>query len=323
MVAIQNISTHGLDARHKLAFWNDHVSASLLPLVCDPVDPARFDGSISRAKVGDHLLALVHADEQTVRHTKVHVSRMSRAIYYVKLQTQGRSLSCQQGREAELEPGDFALVDGTRPYETLHRGQNSMLVLGVDASLLRERIPRLDDLVGHRFEGRRGSNRLFSQLLNDYWVALQRDLSVTTADRMATMAVDLLAVACLEAGAEDTGGRSSVQHHRRIIGFIETRLKDPRLSPEMIATACGLSKRYVHALMASGDETVVKYIQRRRLEECARELRATPASRRSIATIAYSQGFETHAHFSRAFRARYGVSPSEYRRLTLQGLNLK
>ncbi|WP_017522391.1 helix-turn-helix domain-containing protein [Pusillimonas noertemannii] len=39
-----------------------------------------------------------------------------------------------------------------------------------------------------------------------------------------------------------------------------------------------------------------------------------PPSRR-VSEIAYAWGFNSIAHFSRVFRARYGMSPFEYREL--------
>jgi AraC family transcriptional activator of tynA and feaB len=33
----------------------------------------------------------------------------------------------------------------------------------------------------------------------------------------------------------------------------------------------------------------------------------------SIATIAFSHGFKSQAHFSRVFRERYGMTPREFR----------
>ena len=54
-------------------------------------------------------------------------------------------------------------------------------------------------------------------------------------------------------------------------------------------------------------------IQRRRLEACLRDLRHPAHAQRSVTDIALSWGFSNSAHFSRAFRAHVGCSPSEYR----------
>jgi len=37
----------------------------------------------------------------------------------------------------------------------------------------------------------------------------------------------------------------------------------------------------------------------------------------TVSEIAFSWGFNSAAHFTRAFRAKYGMAPSEYRRMHL------
>lgn len=68
-----------------------------------------------------------------------------------------------------------------------------------------------------------------------------------------------------------------------------------------------MSVRYLHRLFEGEETTVCRLIQRRRLEECSRELarrgRATP----TVAAVAHRWGFTSPAHFSRVFRAAYGV----------------
>lgn len=59
------------------------------------------------------------------------------------------------------------------------------------------------------------------------------------------------------------------------------------------------------------------FINSYRLEEAARRLREPADERLPILTIALDSGFASIAPFNRAFRARYGMTPSEYRRAAL------
>lgn len=56
--------------------------------------------------------------------------------------------------------------------------------------------------------------------------------------------------------------------------------------------------------------SVGEYVRDRRLEWAFRKLGSTEAK---LAEIAIAAGFADHAHFSRAFRTRYGLTPSECR----------
>ncbi|MER5201287.1 helix-turn-helix transcriptional regulator [Streptomyces sp. NPDC002755] len=73
------------------------------------------------------------------------------------------------------------------------------------------------------------------------------------------------------------------------------------------------SPRHLHKLFESEDVTVRRWIQRRRLEGCRRELARCDAAARSVTAVAHRWGFTSAAHFSRAFRAAYGMAPSGWR----------
>jgi AraC-like DNA-binding protein len=61
-------------------------------------------------------------------------------------------------------------------------------------------------------------------------------------------------------------------------------------------------------------EGIAEYIRRRRLEECASQLRNAVWQGRSITDTAFAWGFSSMAHFTRAFKERFAVTPTEYRR---------
>jgi AraC-like DNA-binding protein len=74
-----------------------------------------------------------------------------------------------------------------------------------------------------------------------------------------------------------------------------------------------MSVRYLHQLFNEGEETVARYILRRRLEECARALEDRAQFGRTITEIAFQNGFNDASHFGRVFREQFGCTPREYR----------
>ncbi|MEU8386459.1 helix-turn-helix domain-containing protein [Streptosporangium sp. NPDC048865] len=100
---------------------------------------------------------------------------------------------------------------------------------------------------------------------------------------------------------------------QRVDAFVERHLGDPALTPDGIAAAHGISTRHLYTLFREEGRTVAAWIRERRLERCRRDL-ADPSLRdRSIHAIAARWGFTDKAHFSRAFRARYDMTPSDCR----------
>lgn len=131
-----------------------------------------------------------------------------------------------------------------------------------------------------------------------------------TNELMARSVVDLLGVLADErlgrTSTDTPGGNRALL--LRIQAFIDRHIADPDLTPQAIARAHQISLRYLHKLFESEDATVGRYIQRRRLEECRRDL-ARHAHGSTIAAVAHRWGFISAAHFSRVFRAAYGLSP--------------
>ncbi|MET7654978.1 MULTISPECIES: helix-turn-helix domain-containing protein [unclassified Streptomyces] len=107
------------------------------------------------------------------------------------------------------------------------------------------------------------------------------------------------------------GARSPVLG--RVLEYVELHLTDPDLSPEVIARAHHISVRYLHKLFKDEGTTVGRWILRRRLEECRRDLMRYGRAGRTIAAVAARWGFLSATHFSRVFRSAYGMSPREWR----------
>ncbi len=98
-----------------------------------------------------------------------------------------------------------------------------------------------------------------------------------------------------------------------ILDFIGDNLADPALDRDMIAAAHGIGTRYVSRLMEEHGETLSHHVLRLRLDKAA-ALLADPASRgRRVSDIAYACGFSDLSYFNRAFRRRFGLSPTAYR----------
>lgn len=235
-----------------------------------------------------------------------------------------RFLLDQDGRQAELAPGDFALADLTRPSSAMGGGRwpkrlVSVLIPRAMLGLPPHRVARLTAV---RMSGRQGTGALVSVMLRRI-AADAGGYHPAEAARVSTALADLL-TATLAARLDprpavlpDETRRDLLLRH--IYGYVDRHLGDPGLSPAAIAAAHSISLRRLHQLFEAEEHTVAEWIRRRRLDRCRRDLADPALADRPVASIAARWGFADAAGFSRLFRAAHGTPPGAYRRLALGG----
>lgn len=90
---------------------------------------------------------------------------------------------------------------------------------------------------------------------------------------------------------------------------------DQRLSVDDIAEKAGYSKWYLQKLFARyHDETLARYIRKRKLAACVNDLKN---SRTPIISLALKYHFESQQSFTRSFKQLMGCTPSVCRRRAL------
>ncbi len=125
----------------------------------------------------------------------------------------------------------------------------------------------------------------------------------------------LVPVLASSGGAAAQGGADGLRARQfdRICRMLESRLGDPKLTVHSIAAMEGVSVRYLQQLFSRSGQTVTGYIKGRRLERAKSELESPLHAQLSITEIGFRWGFSQSAHFSRAYRERFGEAPRETR----------
>jgi len=105
---------------------------------------------------------------------------------------------------------------------------------------------------------------------------------------------------------------------RDVLRYIEVHLCDPSLSAAMVARGCGISPRYLSALLRENGTSFSERVWGDRVQAAGRWLAASTPADISIAEVAFRVGFKSAAHFSRMFKRAFGQGPREYRNEYLQ-----
>ncbi|MPY36942.1 helix-turn-helix domain-containing protein [Streptomyces adustus] len=298
----------------RLEHWQEEVFRTFVPLRITLPEDEPFSGTISTDLLGPLQATTVDCDRGRVDRTPRLIARDTSGFVYVGLQRSGRAHVDQDGRSAQLRPDDVALYDTTRPYTLRFPQRFRMQVLLVPRPLLPQPEADLQRVTATVLCHDDGLGRVVLPFLRNL-VDNAPDLPAAAGETLAAHAVDLVGAFLAERlgrDAQDTPG-GGLALLLRIKAFIDRHLADPGLSLAVIAREHRISVRYLHKLFENESTTASRWIQRRRLDACRGELSRRSPLTPTVAAVARRWGFTDAAHFSRAFRAAYGVSPSEWR----------
>lgn len=310
---IVNVSrTSDVSPRDQFDYWRDVVSSTFAPLDAEAAPHLGFRGQLRSTTAGAAHLVDVVADAHCVNRTQRLIDRSPSGYYKVSVQLLGRAVLRQGRRTTRLEPGDIAVYDTDRPYSLTFDTAHHQLVVMCPRSLLRLAPREVDALLACRISGRQSMGALFFAFMSE--LAAQFD-SLATVDgaRLGDNVADLLTSLLLE---QMPAYRLSVSRRcvlAQVTSYIEQHLGDPRLCPGQIAAAHGYSTRALHKLFHDSGTTVAGWIRQRRLEQCRRDLRDPAGNGIPVGVIGSRWGFDDPAHFSRVFKAAFGVSPRAFR----------
>jgi AraC-like DNA-binding protein len=108
------------------------------------------------------------------------------------------------------------------------------------------------------------------------------------------------------------GGMNNIETVSATIRHIEAHLTMTRLDLDTVASAVGYSKYYLHRIFhAAVGLSIHDYVQRRRLNEAARQL---VFSDEPIIDIALLAGYGSQQAFTGAFASMYKQPPRQFRR---------
>ncbi|CRK57840.1 Transcriptional regulator, AraC family [Alloactinosynnema sp. L-07] len=309
------LSTTGVAPADQFPLWESAVSHTFVPLRASTTAVGPFRGRLRGRSLGNVGVFEATADAHTVRRTSRTIAAADPEFYKLSLQLHGTAQLAQDGRQAALAQGDFAIYDTTRPYTLAFDDFSSTLVLMFPRDMLCLPAGHVANLTATRFTGTAGVSGIVSATL----VNLARNLDdpeVSGSFRLARNVVDLLGTALADrveyADVPAESARAALLV--TIKSFVESHLDDPTLAPSDIAAAHHISTRYLHKLFSEAGTTVSAYIRHRRLEHCGQDLADPGKHRLSIGVIGARWGLPDASYLSRAFKTEYGVSPSEYRR---------
>ena len=302
-------STDNAEPGMALSYWIEAICEAFLEMKAD-AERENFSAQLTKRQFGPIDLNFVETDPQEVWRTRAAIARSRQNFFYLLSMRSGHMGVAQCGREAVISPGDCVLVNSQEPYRFSLRARNNCLSVQIPEHWLRGWLPHPEDatitpLASHSPWGA----TLASALHN-----LHRDSLGEIAVPYGVVADQIGALLALTTGGSDAMPRHPASLLRRLMRSIQERAYDPETDPGMVAAEHGISKRYLHLVMAQGSTSFGAALIEARLKRAKSLLDDKRFAHIPIADIAWRCGFSNPSHFARRFRRRFGEAPVNYRR---------
>ena len=314
-VTTSTMTTDQVPASERAGCWGDWMNRLFQGLKSDLYGDTGFDGRVTRLHAGDIVLTRLEAN----RHRVMRSSSLVRASEVGYLKIVAPYVGCagveQKGREAWVTPDQWSIYDTTDSYAVANPVRVEHLIVMLPRERLAERGLALDPLMARRLGGSGGVARLALETMRSAYRELP-GMSEAAARGVGDAITQLVHLSMLDLAGIGTAMTQREALRERIKQHVSEHLGDAGLSVDSIAHALNCSRRHLYNAFSEEPDGVASYILRRRIESCCRTFDDRANAHRSITDIALGFGFSSTAHFSRVFRARVGVPPSDYRRGT-------
>lgn len=220
---------------------------------------------------------------------------------------------------ADREKGDVHVSAGEAMVSALDRpinvvtpdDANSLITIQISRQALAPLVPNIDDLL----TGKLAAGLPGLRLLQGYVAALLDipSMDLEAGRTAARHMIELVALALgpsADARAQAAGGGLRAARRAAAKKAVMSALGSPRLSAHSVAAQLAISPRYLHMLFEDEGYSFTEFVTAQRLDRAV-ELLAEPSRR--IVDIAYEVGFGDISTFNRAFRKRFGLTPTVMR----------
>lgn len=236
--------------------------------------------------------------------------------FLLATQLEGTVLVKERDVEFTQHPGSMSLMSAGEPYTIIHTQKSHRLILHIPNAMYKERI--LSHQEEREFRPRLMEAGGLTTIVHDMLKSLAFEADRLTLTEQHTLAESLLELTAAMLRSEvdqeyELNHAKQSALFRRILEFMELNFTDCELTPEKIANANGISMRYLHSLFQQAGMTVSKWVWERRLKATREDLLDPSMNHMRVSEIAYRRGFNDPAHFSRAFKSRFEISPSKLR----------
>jgi len=300
-------ATGSVAAREKVSYWRETVCTAVFGISVEAM-PEQFSARITARSAGPLRFAISESTAYQIARTRQQIDAIPSDHYSIYLQLAGQSISSTNGETFTFSANEIGIYDGRQPFRSLHGGRRAIAVL--PREMIERRAPWLTRRPHHKLAG----DSPFAELARRHLLALTDTDSPLTETAMSVLSENLCNLVALASSGEIAPDRLTPELQlEAVLAFCRRNIHDPELSPHRVAAQLGLSVRTLHWRFKQAGQTFGRWVRENRLEGCAAALRDPSHRAINISDIAYNWGFNDLSHFNKAFRARFDMTPREWR----------
>lgn len=237
---------------------------------------------------------------------------------WLSLHIAGEATLFEGGHAVQVDTGDIVYSTAAAELGLNFGSDFRQFIVRIPGAPLKARLPSPLTLAAGRLSGRSGIGRVFAGTLG----ALAESFDSLGGDQIASIEQTLsefVITSLAESGVIATQGGMRATHgalFNRLLRYIDANLSDSDLSLGQLARCERTSERTLQKLFEASGQTFSSHVRQKRLEHCRADLANRLYSHLSVSDICFRWGFNDPAHFSRAFREQFQVSPRQYRQLS-------
>ena len=246
----------------------------------------------------------------TMQRSGEDITRTGVDLLQVSLHLEGALDGRCGGRPYHPRPGDISFVDYGQPFNFDAAPFRMLAVLIPRSAMPADFAHR--SLHGFTSSATEAGTRLLAQFMQQTYAAMPK---LTLAEGIGAARAMLCMASGLSQGLNRTREDmkpADLDLFSRAQALIESKLGDETLSVATLLGPLRTSRGALYSGFASYGG-VSAYIRERRLQRCYEIIKIGGRSNETIGTIAFSLGFRSEAHFSRAFKDRFGLTPRSLR----------
>ncbi len=308
---VTTFDTRAVASRDRISYWEEQCGEYVVGLACTSIE---VDGLQARSRymdLGKIKVIDITGRQHVIERSPHHLRAREKDSVFLALLMRGTAFVYRANQCMLLNEGDTVLYDTNRPYMHGFPGLMRHVIFEVPGDEFRQRFPGWGLHAAYRYDASVGAGQRISASLQQI-VTRSSSGAPFGITEIEEKVWGVLSMACdLSRGAERSTYHALVVE--RVRQFILANLRDPKLSPEMIANHAGISVRQLNRLFAGEPDTLCARILAMRLDACRASLRCRESAQASVSEIAYGWGFRNLSHFSRKFRERFGTCPSASR----------